>query len=267
MYQLLLRAACGPRLLWMIASVLTPLTFTFCGGGNSTAHQSLPPPIPASQPVLLFVGTGTSSPDVEAVEAVLRSLSLGFNTADSGELDAMNEQQIAGYKLLIIPGGNSIEIGGALGPSTATNIRGAVADYGIHYLGICAGAFFGGYSSYNGVNLTNGVPFDFYTDEFKGIHVESVEISLPGGSSMNVYWQDGPQLSGWGDAVAKFPDGSPAITEGLSGNGFVVFTGVHLEAPASWLDTANFTSSVSQDMAYAGTIVQAAFNGTPLDHF
>ncbi len=179
----------------------------------------------------------------------------------------MSEQQLAGYKLLIIPGGNSITIGQYLTVETASAIRGAVEDYGVHYLGLCAGAFFGGYSSYNGVNLTGGVPFDFYADEFKGIHAEPVEISLPGNSSMDVFWQDGPQLSGWGSVVAKFPDGTPAIVEGQSGKGFVIFTGVHPEAPPSWRAPFVFSTSISVDLEYAGTVIQAALDGTGLSHF
>ena len=109
--------------------------------------------------------------------------------------------------------------------------------------------------------------FDFYADEYKGIHEEPVDISLPTNGPLDVYWQDGPQLSGWGAVVAKFPDGTPAIIEGQSGNGFVIFTGVHLEAPESWRGSMIFTTPVSVDLAYAGTVMQAALDwntATPL---
>jgi Biotin-protein ligase, N terminal len=227
----------------------------------------LPPAIPAAEPVLLYHGTGTSSSDVSAVEAVLGTLGVGYATADSSQLNAMSEPQLGGYRLLIVPGGNSITIGESLTGETASMIRGAVGHYGVHYLGICAGAFFGGYSIYNGVDLTAGVSFDFYADEYKGIHQEPVEISLPSSGPLDVYWQDGPQLSGWGAVVAKFPDGTPAIVEGQSGNGFVIFTGVHPEAPESWRGSVIFTTPVSVDLAYAGTVIQAALKGTPLPHF
>jgi glutamine amidotransferase-like uncharacterized protein len=216
--------------------------------------------------VLLYNGTGTSS-DVSAVEGVLDTLGVGYATADSSQLSAMSEAQLGGYRLIIVPGGNSITIGENLTADSASMMRGAVEDYGVHYLGLCAGAFFGGYSIYNGLDLTGGVSFDFYADESKGIHLEPVEIFLPDNSSLDVYWQDGPQLSGWGAVVAKFPDGTPAIVEGQSGKGFVIFTGVHLEAPASWRGSMIFTTPVSVDLAYAGTVVEAALNGTPLPHF
>ncbi len=227
----------------------------------------LAPAIPAAQPVLLYSGTGTSSADVEAVESVLDNLRIAYATADSTKLSAMTEPQLGGYKLIIVPGGNSIAIGENLSPGAASNLRAAVQLYGVHYLGICAGAFFGGYSSYNGVDLTSGVWFDFYAAENKGIHRESVQISFPASKALDVYWEDGPQLSGWGAVVATYPDGTPAITEGQSGKGFVVFTGVHLEAPASWRGSMNFHTPVSEDLAYAETLIRAALNGTPLPHF
>jgi Biotin-protein ligase, N terminal len=259
-----------PRLILAFASAITFLALTGCGSRSSPSIQAspagLPAAIPAAEPVLLFNGTGTSA-DVSAVEAVLDTLNLSYKTADSSQLDAMSEQQLAGYKLLIIPGGNSIDIGDSLSPQTTSNIRGAVQSYGLHYLGLCAGAFFGGSSIYNGVDLTGGVWFNFYAAEFTGIHEEPVEISLPNSSTLDVYWQDGPQLSGWGEIVAKFPDGTPAVVEGQSGKGFVILTGVHPEAPASWRGSMIFTTSEATDLAYAGTIFQAALSGTPLAHF
>jgi len=258
--------AIGPRLMLLTAFLLAAVLFTGCGSQSDPASAALPPAIPASQPVLLFNGTGTSA-DVAAVQAVLNTLGIGHLTADSAQLNAMTEAQLAGYKLIIVPGGNSIEIGKSLSGSAAANLRGAVQQYGVHYLGICAGAFFGGYSVYNGANLTGGVPFQFYADEFKGIHQEVVELSFPSGAPLDVYWEDGPQLAGWGEVVAKFPDGTPAIVQGSSGKGFVIFTGVHPEAPADWLGSMKLKTGIDADHAYAGTLIEAALQGTALPHF
>ena len=255
------------HLILVIALLVALIAFIGCGSRGGQMAQALPPPIPAAEPVLLYNGKGASSSDVSAIEAVLGNLGIRYATADSSELNGMSEAQLGGYKLIIVPGGNSITIGASLTRQTSSAIRGAVAQYGTHYLGICAGAFFGGYSIYNGVDLTAGVPFDFYADEFKGIHVEPVEITRPNDGWLDVYWEDGPQFSGWGAAVAKFPDGTPAIVEGQSGKGFVIFTGVHLEAPESWRGSMIFRTPVAVDLAYAGTVIQAALNGTPLPHF
>lgn len=272
MHSCFIPVANASRLILVIALLTVAIALTACGSQSSQSAAVrppvvLPPAIPAAEPVLLFVGDGASATDVSAVEGVLGTSGIGYTTTDSTQLNAMTEPQLGGYKLIIVPGGNSITIGESLTAQSSSTIRGAVQDYGVHYLGLCAGAFFGGYSTYNGVDLTTGVGFDFYADEYKGIHEEPVELALPGNLSLDVYWQDGPQLSGWGSVVAKFPDGSPAIVEGQSGKGFVIFTGVHPEAPAGWRGQMIFSTPLSVDLAYAGTLIQAAFDGSPLPHF
>lgn len=254
---------CWPRL---AAFLVGTILCSGCASRNPETAAALPPAVAAAEPVLLFDGTGTSS-DVAAVEVALAGLGVGYTTADSAQLNAMTEPQLGGYKLIIVPGGNSIDIGKSLTANAVANLRGAVQQYGVHYLGICAGAFFAGYSVYNGIDLTGGVSFDFYSDEFRGIHQELVQISFPSSGPLDVYWQDGPQLSGWGQVVAKFPDGAPAIVEGQSGGGFAIFTGVHPEAPGDWIGAMTMKAPISVDQAYAGSVIKAALDGTPLPHF
>jgi glutamine amidotransferase-like uncharacterized protein len=249
-------------------TALISVGFTGYGTPGSQAQTAtvLPGTI-IKPPILLFVGTGTSSADVAAVKAILVANGLIYATADSSQLDAMSETELKSYKLLIVPGGNSIKIGNNLKSSTTTNIHNAVINDGLHYLGICAGGFFGGYSIYNGLDLTSGVWFNFYEDYNDGIHKEAVEISSPVTGTLDQYWQDGPQFSGWGNIVGKYPDGTPAIVEGKSGSGWVVLAGVHPEAPAGWRTGMKFTTSVAADNAYAGVLVLAALTGTSLPHY
>lgn len=246
-----------------------------CGGISNFSKSNQQPKTPQSvadvvmstRPVILFNGTGTSSTDVSAVETILNDLGLAYATANSAQLNAMTQAQLNSYKLLIVPGGNSITIGQYLTKTTTAKIHNAVVNGGLHYLGICAGGFFGGYSIYNGLNLTSGRWFNFYEAYYHGIYKESFNISFPSGGKLDVYWQDGPQLTGWGSIVARFPDGTPAVVEGKSGVGWVILAGVHPEAPASWRWGMTFTSSVASNTAYAETLVKAALNGTYLPHY
>lgn len=218
-------------------------------------------------PVLLFNGTGTIASDVSAVETILSSKGLRYSTVNSAQLNSMSETTLRSFKLFIVPGGNSITIGNNLSRTATTNVHNAIISGGLHYLGICAGGFFGGYSIYNGLNLTNGVWFNVYADKGLGIGKESVLIYTPSSGTMDQYWQDGPQFSHWGSIVAKYPDGTPAIAEGKSGIGWVILVGVHPEAPASWRYGMTFTTSATVDNNYAGTLVLAALNGTWLPHY
>jgi len=261
------RSAFGMSLAVVAASMLVAMSLG-CGGASPKMSAATPPgnPVPQGSPVLLYVGAGTSANDVAAWKSLLARSNVSYTTADENQLNAASVADLESHRLFIVPGGNSITIGSSLSPVASANIRTAVQQ-GLNYLGICAGAFYGGFSVYNGVNLTSGVWFNFYADEDRGIHKEPVNLSFPNGSMLEMYWEDGPQLSGWGQVVAKFPDGTPAIAEGTFGKGFVLLTGIHAEAPASWRDGLSFTTPVQTDLSYAATLLKSALQGSPLPHF
>ena len=216
--------------------------------------------------ILLFTGTGTSPNDVTAVEAILKDSHLDYSTVNSPQLNRMSEARLMACRLLIVPGGNYITMGRSLTPGTTTNIRKAVQG-GLNYLGICAGGLLAGDGAYNNLNLTAGVRFDFYAVVNQGIHKTAVAITSVGTPVLEHYWEDGPQFTGWGTVVGKYPDGTPAIVEGTSGKGWVVLSGVHPEAPANWRRGMTFTTPASAAHAYARTLMDAALHGTSLPHY
>ena len=270
----IVRSANRLQQLVIVASLaVVAITFTACGSSGAavgtpaaTVAAAVPLGEAGTTSILLFNGTGTSSSDVTAVEAILSTNKLAYSTANSSQLNAMTETQLKAYKLLIVPGGNSITIGDNLKSSTTENIHNAVQN-GLHYLGICAGGFFGGYSIYNGLNLTSGVWFNVYSNGGKGTGKAAVEIDTDKVGTLDQYWQDGPEFTGWGSVVGKYPDGTPAIVEGNSGSGWVILSGVHPEAPSSWRSGMTFTTTVAVDNAYAATLINAALNGTSLPHY
>ena len=217
-------------------------------------------------PVLLFSGSGTSPADVGAIEKILDREHLEYSTVGTWQLNRWNEAEIRKYRLLIVPGGNFEQIGKTLAPSVPVNIRGAVHG-GLSYLGICAGAFLAGNSPYNGLNLTSGVRFGFYAAEARGIRRSAVAITSAGGQTLDQYWEDGPQLTGWGVVVARYPDGTPAIVQGTFGSGWVVLSGVHPEAPPGWRRGMEFRTPAATDNAYAAAIIRAALNRESLPHY
>jgi len=170
---------------------LSPTASTACGvGGNkrsmpgksanaSDAATSARLTSSGLVPILLFDGTGTSPGDVAAVETILNSNHLNYSTVNSSQLNHISESQLRGYRLLIVPGGNFIDIGNSLNASTTATIRNAVQN-GLNYLGICGGGFFAGNSGYyNGLNLTSGVSFSFYSAENQCIRKAAVAIAAP----------------------------------------------------------------------------------------
>jgi glutamine amidotransferase-like uncharacterized protein len=216
--------------------------------------------------ILLFDGAGTSRGDVAALEDVLRSRHFAYTTVDSWQLNAMSDSQLLAHRLLIVPGGNFVEMGKGLVPATATKVRNAVTS-GLNYLGICAGAFLAGNSPFNGLNLTSGVVFPFYAAEAQGIRKAALWVQTAGEPPLQQYWEDGPALKGWGDVVGKYPDGTPAIVEAGLGQGWVILSGVHPEAPESWRRGMSFTTPASVDNAYSAVLIDAALQRTQLAHF
>jgi glutamine amidotransferase PdxT len=272
------RALC--RSLIAAAGLIALMITSGCGTPNSPMSQPQAAPTVAevnanvvaggSTPkVLLYVGNGTTSGSVAAVKTILSDLSLKYATADTSQLNNMTQSKLSAYKLLLIPGGNAVTISKSLSSKTVATIHSAIANDGLHYLGICAGGFFAGHSGvYDYLDLSPvGIWFNFYADYFKGIHKEAVEVRSPDGTKRDQYWQDGPQFSGWGNVVAKYPDGTPAVVENKVGNGFVILCAVHPEATQAWRGSMKFTTSVAVDNAYAKTLVTNALNGTSMPHF
>ena len=222
--------------------VLFALSLTGCNRPGTGPLDRVPP-------VLLFNGTGTSPHDVAAIEALLEKSRIAYSTANSAQLDEMSAARLRTYRLVIVPGGDFTRIGNGLRKESAVKLRDAV-QHGVSYLGICAGAFFASRSPYNGLNLTSGVQFGFYSAEARGMRKAAVAIAGAGTPTLDQYWEDGPQLTGWGSVIGRYPDGTPAVVQGKSGAGWIILPGVH-----------------PVDNAYAVTLIRSAMERRPLPHF
>jgi hypothetical protein len=234
-------------------------------GCNRTA-SAIPLTSDRVPPILLFNGTGTSPNDIAAIETLLKKCRISYATANSSQLDELSAARLRTYQLVIVPGGDFTRIGSGVRKETAVKLRDAV-QHGVSYLGICAGAFFAGRSPYNGLNLTSGVQFGFYSAEARGVRKTAMPIAGAGTPTLDQYWEDGPQLTGWGAVVGRYPDGTPAVVQGQSGDGWIILTGVHPEAPDSWRGGMDFTTPASVDHAYAVTLIRSALERRPLPHF
>jgi glutamine amidotransferase-like uncharacterized protein len=238
-----------------VIACIASLTLTACA-----------PPEPTPAQILLFNGTGTSPNDVKSFEAILKGMDLTYATANSRQLNRMSVSQLTAYRLMIIPGGNYITMGNSLTPGTTTNIHDAIQG-GLNYLGVCAGGLLAGNAQCNSLNLTSGVRFGFYAVVNQGIHKAAVIITAGNTAPLEHYWEDGPQFTGWGTVVGKYPDGTPAVVEGTVGKGWVILCGVHPEAPDNWRRGMPFTTPTRAANAYAGTLIDAALHHTSLPHY
>jgi glutamine amidotransferase-like uncharacterized protein len=244
----------------IVASLLLIGASAICGPTPASAR--------GTTDVLLFSGTGSSPNDVAAIESILDGSHISYSEVSSSQLNGMAESAISEYRLLIVSGGNFVDMGNSLTARTTAYVRNAVKG-GLNYLGICAGGFLAGSfpAPYKSFDLSSGVKFGFYSAEKNGIRKAVVRITTAEGPALDEYWEDGPELTGWGAVVAKYPDGTPAIVEGSVGRGWVILSGVHVEAPARWRRGMAFSTSVSDDTAYARTLIVAALDRTALSHY
>lgn len=219
-----------------------------------------------SAPILLFCGTGSSPNSVKAIAAILQEKGLKYFTVNSERLNGMSAAQLMSHRLLIVPGGNYLTMGNSLTPVTATNVHDAVQG-GLNYLGVCAGGLLAGNANVNSFNLTVGARFDFYAVVNQGIHKTVVTITNADATALEHYWEDGPQFTGWGDVVGRYPDGTPAFVEGTAGKGWMILCGVHPEAPENWRQGMTFHTPARAANAYAEVLIDAALNGTQLPHY
>jgi glutamine amidotransferase-like uncharacterized protein len=216
--------------------------------------------------ILFYNGVGATSGDVAALENMMKDAGFTYTAYNAAGLKGLTLAEIEQFKLILWPGGNSINQGDSLyseSPEILTNIHDAVVDGGLSYIGFCAGAFMA-------ESTTEYHVFDLASTYFKFYDagaIEMVKITLPNSSKTVVYW-DGPETN-FGYTVAKYPNGTQAIGEGKLGtkNGFVILSGVHPEAALDW-DVPGYTSSEEQtDNAYARALIKAAYNKTLLPHF
>jgi glutamine amidotransferase-like uncharacterized protein len=204
------------------------------------------------------VGDGTSPNSVRELEGILQSEHLRYAKATSRQLNAMSAESLAAYELLIVPGGNFIDIGNSLTPATCNRVRDSVTKNGVRYLGICAGAILAGHNAgYNSFDIATGVHFPFYAASAQGVRKTMVPVTMAG-RNVEQYWEDGPQLTGWGTTIGTYPDGTPALPEGPAGRGWMLLTGVHPEAPESWRKGMAFQQPVSLSRDLAARLIRSA---------
>lgn len=255
-----------------VATVKQDTTSLLKQSGSSASATS------ASTPrVLVFNGIGTSPTDTSLLVQLLAAHGFTYRLVNSAQVAAMSLNELASYRLILWPGGDSMTMTRNLSAATRENIREAVVTRGVNYVGFCAGAFMavglstptqGGW----GLGIVPGKYLGLYTPA--GIAHPSyataatVNLRFPDGSHNEMYWQDGPALPTWSHgSISTYPNGQTAMGQMWSGKGFVVLSGVHPEATEGWFRAQHLTDSDGLDAAVAWNLIQAAVTQRPLPTF
>jgi len=222
--------------------------------------------------VLVFTGDGTWGTEIGDLEAMLDAHGVTYQEATSAQLDAMSAQDMATFGVIYIPGGEGGTEADDTLPQTHANLRTAVQQLGVSYVGFCAGAFVavapaptgGGDVSY-GFGVVDGPVLDYYTGPGSDLEYEQTLESYPDGTTENILWYGGPVTPETG-VIARYPTGDPAISEMWSGKGLVLIGGVHPDLSQATLDDLGVSPDTpAQDIAWK--IFQAALTQQPLPTF
>jgi glutamine amidotransferase-like uncharacterized protein len=225
--------------------------------------------------VLIYDGASSWEAEVDSLAEILASHQVPYREVSSAELDAMSLENLSGYSLLIIPGGDAPTITNSLSAQTHARLRAAVQERGLSYLGFCAGAWLAispapepGHDVSYGIGFVSG-PIQQETIYHKqGKEFAIVDASLADGTKRDLLWYGGPITPNVsGGVIARYPDGNPAITEMWSGQGLVIVSGLHPAATQGVFATLGVTSrnGVSFDLAWK--LLDAGIRQQPLPGF
>jgi len=223
--------------------------------------------------VLVYNGEGAAAADSQALIDILADHDLKYNAVSSSELNAMSLEEIAGYGLILWPGGYAGTASKSLSVETRIRLNRAVVERGVSYIGFCAGAFIamnapsvGGKAPEYGFSL---LPYEGILPEYEpnGIHQHDSPIiltfSLYGGAKRDLVWYGGPLFPGAREVLARYKTGDPAIIQAAAGKGFVILSAPHPESPAGWTDAQNDSDGVAGDIELAWRLIEAALNRSP----
>jgi glutamine amidotransferase-like uncharacterized protein len=220
---------------------------------------------------LVFSGSGTWSSEVTSIETILQANNVTFQDVGDDALNAMTVDQLGQFGMLVFPGGEGSEEAEGLTAQTHANIRQAVQQNGVSYLGFCAGSFIAvapapaaGQDVSYGLGVVNAPLLNEWSGAGDADYVLQ-EDTFSDGSQANLLWYGGPVVPNT-NVIAKYSTGEPAINEQMSGNGLVVLSGVHPTADQAILDALGMTPDTG-DTAYAWTLMNAALTQTMLPHF
>lgn len=220
--------------------------------------------------VLIYSGEGSWGDEVDSLAEILYSHHITYMEWDEDDLNHATDEDISKFSLILFPGGDSDLVTKYLKLETRDRIRKAVREDGVNYLGFCAGAWavVSPEKDAYGFRLLEG-PYLKRTPYYKkGLEFSIAKAEFPDGSHRDLLWFGGPVTPDIpGGVIAKYPDGSPAISEMFAGKGFVIISGLHPAVNKLILNKIELYNKEAIDPKYAWKLLNAALNAKPLPAF
>lgn len=271
---------------WLPLLPLLMLTFAACLGPSSGTpvppdSSTIDPKNSSGNPsaqtdVLIYNGIGVSTSDWQATENIVQGQGWSYQLVNSTELNAMSLDQIASFGVIVVPGGSGGTIASNLTPAARLNLRKAIRDRGVGYVGFCAGAWVGvgpealgdATASYGFAIAPGSVLSVYWPGGNSNLTAAMVPVTLASGTTRQLVWWGGPSTPEWtpeqgGSVLGRYATGEPAISQIRSGAGQVIISGPHPEAPQGWRATAG-NDPDGLDQFIAAAMMDSARTAIPL---
>ncbi len=257
--------------------------------GAACAMPADPPPgtseIPSPPPsftrendrteALIFNGASAWPAEVNSLASALYSHGITYVETSSSELDSMSLDELSNFSVLIFPGGDAATMTESLSKETHARLREAVQKRGTDYLGFCAGAWAAvapapapGHDVAYGFGIVDG-PIQSQTSLYKeGREFALTNASFPDGTHRELLWYGGPITPDRpGGVIAKYADGTPAITQIRSGKGFVIVSGLHPFATQAVFEALGLVNPDGTAFDLAWEMLDAVLHQKPMPAF
>ncbi len=224
--------------------------------------------------VMIFNGQGVSTADWQGIEKLVHSLNLSYLLVNTAQLNFMSFDQLTQFGLIIVPGGSRGVMMKGLTDLARLNIKKAVRDFGVSYLGFSAGAYAAvgalansNLTSEDDLSVISGPHLSVWRHHSGSPNAALTHVKFSDHTEQALVWWSGPATPEWnGGVVARYQDGQPAISQGWNRKGFVMLSGLHPEAPSSWKKMAGLKSGESNS-DLAQRLILASLYQTPLPTF
>lgn len=202
-----------------------------------------------------------------------------YREVSSKELDAMSLDELATYSLLLVPGGDGPTFTASLSKETHARLRAAVQQRGMDYLGFCAGAWIAIAPAPTtsdddvkyGIGVADGPLQEYNYLSKQGLPYAMSQAIFPGGRRQELLWYGGPITPEQpGAVVARYEDGTAAISQLTSGLGWVIVSGLHPAITKYVLDALDLSQPEYQEAIapdFAWSLIDSGIHHTRLSAF
>ncbi|MGK5088487.1 BPL-N domain-containing protein [Bdellovibrionota bacterium FG-2] len=214
---------------------------------------------PYTTGALVFGGDGVWTGEMAKIEQILDDHFISYREFTTTQLNALSVDDIAQYGMIVWPGGSGTSEVATLTTQIKANLKTAVQDRGVSFIGFCAGAFIG----VSPLGLISHSILDYYFLENQGVSSAMVLTAWADGSTHDLVWYGGPVTpDGAGAVIAKYPDGNPAISQIWGKRGLVILSGPHPAAPDSTRTSMGDSDGSDDDAAWE--LMNATLEQIPL---